>query len=279
MRLARPMFWGSIMAAAALACFAGASARAGDDAQFTLVVARESNLIHARLVDQQIYVDEKYQGSVSNGYRVRFAVQTSANGTYSLRVRFWDAFFTGGVVKSFSAKPGDEVFVRTGTYMGLLSGGSAIRSVHVFPLAPARLLVNPPPGGITLTFNGHENRIDSLREITTPERTTENRSLRLEIAANTGDRQEKVIVFARPGKTSLLDFTQHSAHDDGSVVSSIQLLTQLRAVCFITLVVTSTIFKRRWAEWKPTSEPCMQMVPIKRSSTCVRDTYPTFESW
>src|SRR5262249_19765452 len=128
-------------------------------------------------------------------------------------------------------KPGDEVIMRTGVDWAFVEG-NVIRSVHLFPLAAGKLLVNPPPGGITLTFNGHKHRIDSMQEITTPERTTENRSLRLEIDASTCDRQDKVIVFARPGKTSVLDFAHHSLHDDESVVASIQLLTQLRACVF-----------------------------------------------
>ena len=277
MRWFRSVLLSPVIALSVLGVFAGKPVRAGDDAQFTLVVAREYNLWHARGADQHVYIDEKFLGAVSNGYRVRFAVPTNATGNYSVRVRFWDSFITGGIVKAFSAKPGDEVIVRTGTDYAL-TDSTAIRSVHVFPLASAKLLVNPPPGGITLTFNGHEHRIDSLREITTPERTTENRSLRLEIAADRADRRDKVIVFARPGKTSLLDFTQHSAHDDDSICASIQLLTQLRACVFHHLGGNLNDLHASIGRMEADIRTLHANGADQEASTCVRDTYPTSET-
>jgi hypothetical protein len=98
----------------------GNPAWAGDDSAFTLVVNRATGFIGSAN-GQDIYVNGKYIGVVSNGKSATFSVPASSDdGRYTVRVKWTDGFEAVAKEKRFSAKAGDRVTLRTGTDWGLV---------------------------------------------------------------------------------------------------------------------------------------------------------------
>lgn len=201
---------------------------AGDDTQFTLVVSRRFAMITGRAVNYNVYVNDKFLGGVPNGTRLRFAVPVNDTGKYSLRIKTLTSLF-GGATQDFVANAGEEVVVDCGHgTQGNMIDATSIFSVTTYPLGASKLHVVPPRTGMLLTINDKEYLIDTAQELTTSERTPINRTLRLKVRAQHSGHDEAFLMFARPGKTCWLDFSQNHSSTDTSLLRSAQFLMQLR---------------------------------------------------
>ena len=102
---------------------------------FTLIVQREKAWT-AGAVNQNVYLNDKYLGGVSNGSTVTFSVPAaSEDGKYVVRVKWSTDPGADGTSREFTARPGDRVTLRTSTEWGWLTTDIPFRSLVVDPLS------------------------------------------------------------------------------------------------------------------------------------------------